>query len=70
MTQAKSIDLLFHLLESNLVVIPHPEVFLYRVILFRRNVYCMISTTGQALGNDERIPFVCFNPLALWRQYR
>ena len=65
MTQAESIDLLFDLLECQFVVIPHTEIFFYRVILIGGNMNRMIPAIAKTLSDHVGITCIRLHPLAL-----
>ena len=63
MTQAEGKGLLFHLLQRQTVIIPHPYKLFDLLILLCGNVYLTIVVVSKATRNKLRIPFVCLDQL-------
>ena len=65
MPKDKRIDLLLQLFLCQLMIIPHPKVFLNGIIFSRGNINRMIPAVAQALRNQISIALICFDSLSL-----
>ena len=58
--KAECKDLLLHLLQSQLMIIAHANVFFDLVILLGRDMNCVVVSVGKTLGDHFRIKTICF----------
>ncbi len=65
MPKNKRVDLLLQLFLCQLMIIPHPQIFLNSIILTSWNIDWMVSAIAQALSDQTCITLICFNALSL-----
>ena len=61
----KRIDLLFQFLKCKLVIIPHPEILLDRIVFAERDIKRMVTAIKQALCDQTGITLIRFNSPSL-----
>ena len=73
MAEDKRINLLLKLFQSPLMIVSHPEIISYSLVLLSRDVDWVIPVAAQAFGNQPGIATVgldAFSPLRqhLWQK--
>lgn len=59
--QAESKDLLLHLFQCELMILPHPDILFDLLILLRGDMHRTVIMMGQAPGNQRSVTLVGFH---------